>query len=162
MAKPGNKGNNKRVKRGDGGKQEHRVVHAIWLQEILGDALELIMTTKDTAKLRKTLNSASWKIKKAVMADALEQGDLHKANAVATYILNLTEVKKAAIEQNINVNENVRILMEAIVDVPYEHLEQRANQLREVKRIGIGTHRARDDEEGTGEVLLVEAESVQK
>jgi len=159
MAKPGGKRNSQRK---DGGKTEHRTVHAAWLQDILGEALHLIMTTRDTRKLRKVLNDSSWKVKKAVMADALEQGNLTKANAIATYILNLTEVRKAAVEKNINVNENVRVLMDEIIDADFEILEKRASQLREAKRLRAGADRAGDDASGTGEVLLVEDASVQK
>lgn len=150
--------------RKDGGKQEDKVVRAIWLKDILQDALDLILTTKDPKTLKRLLNDASWKVKKAVMAEALQTGNLEKASSVASHILNLTEVKKASLESNININQNVQVLMAEITDVPYELLEARAKEIqerREARQIGTGVDRGRDETPASERVLVVQDGAVQ-
>jgi len=150
--------------RKDGGKQEDKVVRAIWLKDILQEALDLIMTTTDPNRLKRLLNDASWKVKKAVLAEALQSGNLDKASSVATHILNLTEVKKAALDANINMNQNVNILLAEITDVPYELLEARAKELQglgEAKQVGTGADRGRDETPASERVLVVQDGAVQ-
>lgn len=147
--------------RKDGSAVQHRMVEQIRVKEILGEVLELIINATSVTQLRKILNSASWKIKKAVLVEALELGQIDRANTLATQILNLTEVKEKKLSGNIgmDVNESVQILMAEITDVPYEVLEQRARQLRDIKLIGpgrAGADRGRDEAPKSGEVLVVE------
>lgn len=163
MAKPGN--NKKNRKRADGTfcdtKEQKIMNHAVWLQQVLGDTLELIMTETDPQRLRRTLNSASWKLKKAVMADAIQAGDLRRLDQIASYILGLTEVKKAEQVHNVNVSQNVQVLLAEITDVPFHVLEERAKQLRDLKRIGTGADRRGDEASESSEVLVVEDGVVQ-
>ena len=146
--------------RKDGGAMQHYVTEQIRVKQILGDVLELVATAKSAAELRKVLNSAAWKIKKATLMEALELNQLGRADKLASEILNLTEVKKKAVEGNINYNENINILMAEITDVPYEVLEQRATQLRESGRGGTGVDRRGNETPASDEVLLVEAKTV--
>jgi hypothetical protein len=148
--------------RKDGGHKEHEMVERIRTKQILGDVLELVMTAESPAQMRRVLNSAAWKIKKACLVESLELEQLGRADKLASEILNLTEVKKKAIEGNINYNENVQILMAEITDVPYEVLERRASQLREGRFIGTGDDRRGDETPASNEVLLVEADTVQE
>jgi hypothetical protein len=147
--------------RKDGGATQHYVTEQIRVKQILGDVLELVATAESAAQLRKVLNSAAWKIKKATLMESLELNQLGRANRLATEILNLTEVKKKAIEGNINYNENVNILMAEITDVPFEYLEQRATALREGGQSRTGANRRGDETPASDEVLLVEAKTVQ-
>lgn len=149
-----------RKQRKDGVAMEHYVTEQIRVKQILGDVLELVATAKSAAQLRKVLNSAAWKIKKATLMEALELNQLGRANKLASEILNLTEVRKKAFEGNINYNENVNILMAEITDVPFEVLEQRATQLREGGQSRAGNHRRGDETPASDEVLLVEAETI--
>lgn len=138
------------------------LANTIRAKQILGDILDLVATAESATQLRKVLNSASWKIKKAILCEALELNQLGRADKLASEILGLTEVKKKAIEGNINYNENVNILMAEITDVPFEILEQRATQLREGRCRRVGDHRRGDETPASAEVLLVEAETVQE
>jgi hypothetical protein len=147
--------------RRDGRREEHAITEQIRVKQILGDVLELVVSAKSPAQLRKVLNSASWQIKKATLVEALELNQLYRANRLASEILNLTEVKKKSIEGNINYNENVNILMAEITDVPFEYLEQRATQLREGGQSRTGADRRGDETPASDEVLLVEATTVQ-
>lgn len=157
MGVPGTK-----KQRKDGGKQEHRQIENIRVQQILGEILELVLKCQTSRELRKTLNSSAWKIKKAVLVEALELGDLNKANRLASEILNLTEVKKAAIQADVNVNENVQVLLAEIRDIPFEQLEQRAKKLRELRRLGDASDRRGDEASESREVLLVQDGAVQR
>lgn len=151
--------------RKDGGMQTHRMVEQLRVKEILGDVLDLVVTATSAAQLKKILNSASWQIKRAILVEALELGHIERANNLATQILNLTEVKEKKISGGIgiDVNENIQVLMAEITDVPFEILEQRAKQIKQdIKLIGTGSDRRRDEEAEPGEVLLVEDEPVQK
>lgn len=150
--------------RKDGGMQTHRMVEQLRVKEILGDALELVLNATSVTQLRKVLNSASWKIKKAILVEALELGHIERANNLATQILNLTEVKEKRVSGNIgvDVNENIQVLMAEITDVPFEVLEERAKQIkRDIKLIGTGSDRRGDEETGPEEILLVEDGPVQ-
>lgn len=163
MAKPGN--NKRNRKRADGSfcdtKEQKIMDHGVWLKQVLGETLELVMTETDPQRLRRTLNSASWKLKKAVMADAIQQGDLRRLDAIASYILGLTEVKKAEQVHNVNVSQNVQVLLAEITDVPFHVLEERAKQLRELKRVGAGPNRRGDEASESREILVVEDGAVQ-
>ena len=149
-----------RKPRRDGTAQEHYMTEQIRVRQILGDVLELVCSAKSPAQLKKVLNSASWQIKKATLVEALELNNLHRANRLASEILNLTEVKKQVFEGNFNVNENIQILMAEITDVPFAILQDRATQLAELGRGGTGGDRAGDETPASDEVLLVEAETV--
>jgi hypothetical protein len=149
-----------RKQRKDGGQTEWVMTEQIRVKQILGEVLELVATAKTPAQLRKVLNSAAWSIKKATLVEALELNDVHRANRLATEILNLTEVKKQSFEGNINYTENVNILMATITDVPFEYLEQRANAIREGGQSRTGIDRRGDETPAANEVLLVEAETV--
>lgn len=118
---------------------EQRVVEQIRIKEILGDILDLVANSKSITELRKTLNSASWQIKKAILMEALELGHIERASRMATEILNLTEVKEKKISGNfgIDVNQNIKVLMAEITDIPYEVLEERAEKIK--KEIGTQT-----------------------
>ena len=147
--------------RKDGRKAEHRVTEHIRVKQILGEVLELVLNATSAAQLRKVLNSASWKIKKAILVEALELGHIDRANNLATQILNLTEVKEKKLSGylGVDVNENVQILLAEITDVPFAALEERAKQLRNTKLIGhsgTGADRGRDEASESGEVLVVE------
>ncbi|GAG30726.1 unnamed protein product, partial [marine sediment metagenome] len=110
------------------------------------------------------LNDASWKVKKAVLAEALQTGNLDKASSVATHILNLTEVKKTILDSNVNISQNINVLMAEITDVPYELLEARAKELqglRETKQAGTGADRGRDETPASERVLVVQDGAVQ-
>jgi hypothetical protein len=146
--------------RRDGGQQEYIVTEQIRVKQILGEVLELVLSAKSPAQLKKVLNSAAWTIKKATLVEALELGNVHRANRLASEILNLTEVKKQSFEGNLNVNENINILMAEITDVPFAILQDRATQLAELGRSGTGGDRAGDETPASDEVLLVEAETV--
>jgi hypothetical protein len=153
--------------RKDGGKQTHRIVEQIRVKQILGDVLDLVLNATSASQLRKVLNSASWKIKKAILIEALELGHIDRANNLATQILNLTEVKEKKLSGNIgmDINESVQILMAEITDVPFHVLEERAKQIRELKYIGhsgTGADRGRDEASEPGEVLVVEDVTVHK
>ena len=147
----------KKTKR-DGRKEENAIVESIRMKQILGEVLDLVINSTSVAQLRKVLNSASWQIKKAVLVEALELGDVSKANNLATQILNLTEVKEKKISGGlgVDVNQNLQILMAEITDVPFAALEERARQLRDVKLIGTGDDRGGDETPESDEVLLVE------
>ena len=149
-----------RRQRRDGGQQEYIMTERIRVKQILGDVLELVLSAKSPAQLRKVLNSAAWQIKKATLVESLELGNVHRANRLATEILNLTEVKKQSFEGNLNVNENINILMAEITDVPFEILQDRATKLAELGRSGIVGDRAGDETPASNEILLVEAETV--
>jgi hypothetical protein len=149
-----------RRQRRDGGQQEYIVTEQIRVKQILGDVLDLVLSAKSPAQLKKVLNSAAWSIKKATLVEALELGNVHRANRLASEILNLTEVKKQSIEGNLNVNENINILMAEITDVPFGILQDRATKLAELGRSGTGGDRAGDETPASDEVLLVEAETV--
>lgn len=146
--------------RKDGGQTEHYMNERIRVKQILGDVLDLVLTAETPAQLRKVLNSAAWGIKKATLVEALELGQVGRANKLASEILNLTEVKKKAFEGNINVNENINILMAEITDVPFEVLADRATKLAESGRSRIGVDRRGDETPTSDEVLLVEAKAV--
>lgn len=135
--------------------QETKIIEAIRIKEILGDALKLL-TSEDGSNLKKILNTVSWKVKKAILQEAIERGKIWQVDRLASEILNLTEVKKAALEANVNINENVQILMAEIKDVPYEVIEQRAKQLRELKRLRARTSGTTDDGGQSGEVLVLQ------
>ena len=146
--------------RKDNRRAEERVVDHIRVKQILGDVLELVLNTTSAAQLKKVLNTSAWQIKKAVLVEALELGQIDKANALATQILNLTEVKEKKLTGGfgIDVNQNLQILMAEITDVPFELLTERANQLRlgNTKLIGARSNRRGDEAPEPGEVLLVE------
>ncbi len=144
--------------RRDGRAATDRIVDQIRVKQILGDVLELVLNATSAAQLKKVLNSASWSIKKAILVEALELGHIEKANNLATQILNLTEVKEKKISGGlgVDINQNLQILMAEITDVPFAALEERAKQLRDVKLIGIGGDRGRDEAPESSEVLLVE------
>jgi hypothetical protein len=139
------------------------MVEHIRVKQILGDVLELVLSATSPAQLKKVLNSASWSIKKAILVEALELGHIERANNLATQILNLTEVKEKRLSGGIgiDINQNLQILMAEITDVPFEALEQRARQLRDVKLLGTGSDRGGDEASESGEVLLVEDGAVQ-
>lgn len=146
--------------RKDGGGSEHRVTEIIRVKEILGEALDLILDSHPS-QLKKILNSASWDIKKAILVEALELGNIERANALATHILDLTEVKEKKITGDVgmHIDQNIQVLMAEITDLPYEVIEERATKLkklREVRRLRTSSPRGRDAEEESGEVLLVE------
>lgn len=151
--------------RKDNRKAEERVVDHIRVKQILGDVLELVLNTTSAAQLKKVLNSSAWQIKKAVLVEALELGQIDKANHLATQILNLTEVKEKKLTGGfgIDVNQNLQVLMAEITDVPFDLLTERANQLRlgNTKLIGAGADRRGDEAPEPGEVLLVEDGAVQ-
>jgi hypothetical protein len=149
-----------RRQRRDGGQAEYIMTERIRVKQILGDVLELVLSARSPAQLRKVLNSAAWQIKKATLVEALELGDVGRANALSSEILNLTEVKKQSFEGNLNVNENINILMAEITDVPFEVLQDRATKLAESGRSRIGSNRTGDETPASDEVLLVEAEAV--
>lgn len=149
-----------RKQRMDGGLQEYIMTERIRVKDILGDVLELVLSARSPAQLRKVLNSAAWSIKKATLVEALELGNVHRANRLATEILNLTEVKKQSFEGNLNVNENIKILMAEITDVPFEILQDRATKLAELGRSRTGGDRAGNETPASDEVLLVEAEAI--
>lgn len=141
---------------------QHRVVEEIRVKQILGEMLELILNSSE-AEIKKVMNSASWGIKKAILVEALELGHIERANNLATQILNLTEVKEKKVTGDIGfqIDNNVRVLMAEITDVPYEVLAQRAEQLRELKRVGACADRRGDVPTKSGDVLLVEDGTVQ-
>jgi hypothetical protein len=149
--------------RKDGGGTQHRIVEQIRVKQILGEVLELILNS-DESQIKRIMNSASWQIKKAILVEALELGHIEKASNLATQILNLTEVKEKKLTGDIglNVDNNIRVLMAEITDVPYEILAQRAEQLRELRRIGASADRGGDVSAESGELLLVEDEPVQR
>lgn len=145
----------------DGAWANHRMTEQIRVKDILGEVLELVINATSAAQLRKVLNSASWKIKKAVLVEALELGHIDRANQLATQILNLTEVKEKKISGHLgmDIHESIQILMAEITDVPFEALEERAKQLRDTKLIGYsgtGADRRGDETPESGEVLVVE------
>ena len=144
--------------RRDGSAATHRMVEDIRVKQILGEVLTLVLNATSPAQLKKVLNSASWSIKKAILVEALELGHIERANNLATQILNLTEVKEKKLSGGfcIDVNQNLQILMAEITYVPFEALEERARQLRDVKYIGTGGDRGRDEASESDEVLLVE------
>jgi hypothetical protein len=139
------------------------MVEQIRVKQILGEVLELVLNATSAAQLKKVLNSASWQIKKAILVEALELGHIERANNLATQILNLTEVKEKKLSGGfgIDVNQNLQILMAEITDVPFAALEERARQLRDVKLLGTGADRRRDEASESGEVLVVEDGAVQ-
>ena len=149
--------------RKDGSAQTHRMVEEIRVKQILGDVLELVLNATSPAQLKKVLNSASWQIKKAILVEALELGHIERANNLATQILNLTEVKEKKLSGGfgVDINQNLQILMAEITDVPFEALADRARQLADIKLIGTGADRGRDEASESGEVLLVEDGPVQ-
>jgi hypothetical protein len=139
------------------------MVEQIRVQQILGEVLELVLGATSPAQLKKVLNSASWSIKKAILVEALELGHIERANNLATQILNLTEVKEKKLSGGfgIDINQNLQVLMAEITDVPFAALEERAKQLRDIKLIGTGPDRGRDEASESGEVLVVEDGAVQ-
>jgi hypothetical protein len=142
----------------DGRAATDRIVQDIRVKQILGDVLELVLNASSPAQLKKVLNSASWSIKKAILVEALELGHIERANNLATQILNLTEVKEKKLSGGfgVDINQNLQILMAEITDVPFEALADRARQLADIKLIGTGPDRRRDEAPESGEVLLVE------
>lgn len=132
--------------------QEDEVVNAIRAKEVLKEALDLVMAGNADG-MKKRLNRASWKVKEILLKELLEQGEVYRANDMATEIIDMTEEKKTTLNANINVSEKVLILQAAIEGVPFDVLAQRADQLR---RIGTRAHRDGDGPSGPGEVLLVE------
>lgn len=149
--------------RKDGRAATHRIVEDIRVKQILGDVLELVLNATSAAQLKKVLNSASWQIKKAILVEALELGQIERANSLATQILNLTEVKEKKLSGGfgIDINQNLQVLMAEITDVPFAALEERAKQLRDIKLIGTGANRGRDEAPESGEVLVVEDGAIQ-
>jgi len=135
-----------------------RIVEDIRVRQILGDVLDLVLNATSAAQLKKVLNSASWQIKKAILVESLELGHIERANNLATQILNLTEVKEKRLSGGfgVDINQNLQILMAEITDVPFEALADRARQLADIKLIGTGADRRRDEASESGEVLLVE------
>ena len=88
----------------DGGKSgKVGIAKSIRVQQLLGDVKDLVLTAESPSQLRRILNSAAWKIKKAGLVEALEMHDIGTANRLASEILTLTEVKKARVESNINI-----------------------------------------------------------
>ena len=59
--------------RKDGTLAQHRIVEQIRVKEILGEVLDLVLESKSVTELRKVLNSASWKIKKAILVEAIHR-----------------------------------------------------------------------------------------
>ena len=146
--------------RRDGRAATDRIVEDIRVRQILGDVLDLVLNATSPAQLKKVLNSASWSIKKAILVEALELGHIERANNLATQILNLTEVKEKKLS-GVDINQNLQILMAEITDVPFEALADRARQLADIKLLGTGPDRGRDEAPESGEVLLVEDGAVQ-
>lgn len=144
--------------RRDGRAATNRIVEDIRVKQILGEVLDLVINATSAAQLKKVLNSASWQIKKAILVESLELGHIERANNLATQILNLTEVKEKKLSGGfgIDINQNLQILMAEITDVPFEALEERARQLRDVKYIGTRSDRGGDEAAESREVLLVE------
>jgi hypothetical protein len=147
----------------DGRAATNRIVEDIRVRQILGDVLDLVLNATSAAQLKKVLNSASWQIKKAILVEALELGHIERANNLATQILNLTEVKEKKLSGGfgIDINQNLQVLMAEITDVPFAALEERAKQLRDIKLLGTGPDRGRDEAPESGEVLVVEDGAVQ-
>jgi hypothetical protein len=174
MAKYSRKSPKKQRK--DGGHTHFSRLETVRAREVLGDAYELILNAPSSAAMRKTLNSASWQVKKAVLLEALELGDVGRANSLATQILNLTEVKKQEVSGNVTYNERVEILLAEVTGVPFDVLAERAKQIKESTRLieggfiggseaepdRVDTDRRRDEEEESFQVLVVEDGTVQE
>jgi len=152
--------------RKDGGHTAYSRVESVRAKEVLGEAHELLMSARNPEHLKKMLNSASWQVKKAILLEAIELGNIGYANNLANQILNLTEVKKQEFRGDFTYSERVEILLAEVTGVPFEVLAERAKQIQESKRqitdgqeagrSGDSADRGGDEAPESFQVLVVE------
>lgn len=134
------------------------VIDHIRNKGLVEEALKVI-NAKDARSLKVKLNDASWRVKQLAMLEALEEGDMRKANRLASEILDLTEAKKQKVEGHLLVDTRMQVLVAEVENLSDEALYRRAE---EIGRAGAKSNLEGDEEAEPRKILDVEDASVQE